>query len=47
MSGAILPLPQYAFMEWYLDKHRDNSALLYITHLTGCSSKYVEENYIR
>jgi hypothetical protein len=24
MSGAITPLPQYASMEWYLIKHRDN-----------------------
>jgi hypothetical protein len=24
MSGTISPLPQYAFMEWYLVKHRDN-----------------------
>jgi hypothetical protein len=23
MSGAILPLPQYAFMAWCLVKHRD------------------------
>jgi hypothetical protein len=23
MSGAIPPLPQYAFMAWYLVKHRD------------------------
>jgi len=24
MRGAIPPLPQYAFMAWYLVKHRDN-----------------------
>jgi hypothetical protein len=24
MSGAIPPLPQYAFMAWCLVKHRDN-----------------------
>jgi hypothetical protein len=24
MSGAITPLPQYAFMAWCLVKHRDN-----------------------
>jgi hypothetical protein len=24
MSGAIHPLPQYAFMAWCLVKHRDN-----------------------
>jgi hypothetical protein len=24
MHGAILPLPQYAFMAWCLVKHRDN-----------------------
>jgi hypothetical protein len=24
MRGATLPLPQYAFMAWYLVKHRDN-----------------------
>jgi hypothetical protein len=24
MSGAIPPLPQYAFMAWGLVKHRDN-----------------------
>jgi hypothetical protein len=23
MLGAIPPLPQYAFMAWYLVKHRD------------------------
>jgi hypothetical protein len=24
MRGTIPPLPQYAFMAWYLVKHRDN-----------------------
>jgi hypothetical protein len=24
MCGAIHPLPQYAFMAWYLVKHRDD-----------------------
>jgi hypothetical protein len=24
MRGAILPLPQYAFIAWCLVKHRDN-----------------------
>jgi hypothetical protein len=27
MSGAIPPLPQYAFIAWCLDKHRDNFTL--------------------
>jgi hypothetical protein len=27
MRGAILPIPQYAFMEWCLVKHRDNFTL--------------------
>jgi hypothetical protein len=27
MSGAIPPLPQYAFMAWCLVKHRDNFTL--------------------
>jgi hypothetical protein len=27
MSGAILPLPQYAFMAWCSVKHRDNFTL--------------------
>jgi hypothetical protein len=27
MSGAIHPLPQYAFMAWCLVKHRDNFTL--------------------
>jgi hypothetical protein len=31
MSGAILPLPQYAFMAWCLVKHRDNFTF-YILH---------------
>jgi hypothetical protein len=28
MSGAVLPLPQYAFMAWCLVKHRDNFTFL-------------------
>jgi hypothetical protein len=28
MHGAIPPLPQYAFMAWCLDKHRDNFAFI-------------------
>jgi hypothetical protein len=38
MSGAIHPLPQYAFMAWCLVKHRDNFAFtlenLRTTHIT-------------
>jgi hypothetical protein len=30
MSGAILPLPQYAFMAWCLAKHRDNFTFYFI-----------------
>jgi len=31
MREAILPLPQYAFIVWWLVKHRDN----FIFHLYG------------
>jgi len=30
MSGAIPPLPQYAFIAWYLVKHRDNFTFTFI-----------------
>jgi hypothetical protein len=30
MSGAIPPLPQYAFMAWCLVKHRDNFILKHL-----------------
>jgi len=30
MSGAILTLPQYAFMEWCSVKHRDNFTFTFI-----------------
>jgi hypothetical protein len=29
MSGAITPLPQYAFTVWCLVKHRDNFAFTF------------------
>jgi hypothetical protein len=31
MRGAILPLPQYAFMAWCLVKHRDNFTFTFIS----------------
>jgi hypothetical protein len=36
MRGAIPPLPQYAFMAWYLAKHRDNFTFtfLYLYHFS-------------
>jgi hypothetical protein len=33
MSGAIHPLPQYAFMAWCLVKHRDNFTFTFFTIL--------------
>jgi hypothetical protein len=40
MSEAIPPLPQYAFMAWYLVTHRDNFTLyFYLFNFTvniGC-----------
>jgi hypothetical protein len=30
MSGAIHPLPQYAFVAWRLVKHRDNFTFTFI-----------------
>jgi len=49
MSGAITPLPQYAFMAWYLvKKHRDNfSFYLYsgvILVLYGYRRSYTYKN---
>jgi hypothetical protein len=32
MRGAILPLPQYAFVAWCLVKHRDNFTFCFIRH---------------
>jgi hypothetical protein len=38
MSGAIPPLPHYAFMTWCLVKHRDFTfyLLLYYIHIYYC-----------
>jgi hypothetical protein len=36
MSRAIPPLPQYAFMEWYLVKHRDNFTFTFTFTLEIC-----------
>jgi hypothetical protein len=36
MREAILPLPQYAFMAWYLVKHKDNFTF---THMSKHESK--------
>jgi len=32
MNGAIPPLPQYVFMEWYLVKHWDNFTFTFTFH---------------
>jgi hypothetical protein len=37
MSGAIPPLPQYAFMAWCLVKHRDNFTFTWAEHDTRVS----------
>jgi hypothetical protein len=37
MSGAIHPLPQYAFMAWCLVKHRDNFTFTF-THFESLYS---------
>jgi hypothetical protein len=34
MSGAIPPLPQYAFMAWCSVKHRDNSTFTFTLPFT-------------
>jgi len=31
MCGAILLLPQYVFMAWFLVKHRDNFTSIFFT----------------
>jgi hypothetical protein len=33
MRGAILPLPKYVFMAWYLVKYRDNFTFT-LPHIT-------------
>jgi hypothetical protein len=39
MRGAILPLPQYAFMAWCLVKHRDNFTFTFNHRVqTGCGA---------
>jgi hypothetical protein len=43
MSGAIHPLPQYAFMVWYLVKHRDNFIMNKNERNEGLPSKLREE----
>jgi hypothetical protein len=40
MKGAIPPLLQYAFMAWYLVKHRDNFTFTF-TELLKYVSVYV------
>jgi hypothetical protein len=36
MRGAIPPLPQYAFMEWCLVKHRYNFTFTFLTSNNAC-----------
>jgi len=38
MSGAMLPLPRYAFMAWCLVKHRDNFTF-YLLPFNGQTDK--------
>jgi hypothetical protein len=40
MNGAIPPLPQYAFMAWFLVKHRDNftSCEIFYHDRAACSA---------
>jgi hypothetical protein len=39
MHGAIPPLPQYVFMEWYLVKRRDNQ-----TKVSACTVIFLMES---
>jgi hypothetical protein len=38
MHGVILPLPQYAFMAWYLVKRSTGTTLPLHLHIKGCGS---------
>jgi len=33
MSGVIYPLPKYAFVAWYLVKHRDNFTFTFLPNI--------------
>jgi len=48
MSEAIPPLPQYAFMAWYLVTHRDNFTLPNLTspHKSQNSLTYLTTDVI-
>jgi hypothetical protein len=39
MSGAIHPLPHFAFMAWFLVKHRDNFTSTFI--MEGASRIFI------
>jgi hypothetical protein len=49
MRGAVLPLPQYAFMVWCLVKHRGNFITEYLYKYTTCvvqSVNYFDSNLL-
>jgi len=45
MSGATHLLPQYAFMAWYLFKHKDNFTFTFIRMFENVCNE--TENYIK
>jgi hypothetical protein len=47
MRGAIIPLPQYAFMAWCLVKHRDNFTFTFTSVLVGTVERFSSSVYYK